>query len=107
MTCFCVVSLSGTTAASLSTAAGPSALVLLVAHASGCHLFNGEEFLRGTDHSRCDNNCKHWGFDTSDAGSMDLVSCAWLCVGVQCAKTWCCVNILIGGSFSPEKKGTT
>ena len=32
---------------------------LLVSHALGSHLFADEEFLCGTNHSRCENPCEH------------------------------------------------
>ena len=46
---------------------------LLGAHALGCHLPDGEEFLR-TDHSLCENTCKHSEFETNDAVVHGLVS---------------------------------
>ena len=57
---FGAVSLSGTRrSATISVPLEKNRLCdLLVAHASDCHLFNGEEFLGGAEHSRCEHACK-------------------------------------------------
>ena len=55
---FCAVSLGG----SRKTVGD-----LLDAEALGCHLFNGEKFLRRADHARGENACQLLRFETNDA----------------------------------------
>ena len=52
---------------------------LLVARASGCHFFDGKEFLCGQDHSRCENAYKQLGFVSNVAV---VCGCVVPCVGV-------------------------
>ena len=40
---------------------------LLVAHASGCHLFNGDEFPVRSGPFRTQNDCKQLGFESDEA----------------------------------------
>ena len=40
---------------------------LLVADALGCHFLAAKIFICGTDHSRCENICKHVCFEAIDA----------------------------------------
>ena len=64
-----------------------SASVIFLLLMPAAALFSvAKEFLRGTDRSRCESTCTHFGSETHDAVVHGVVSCAWLCVGVKCVK---------------------
>ena len=58
---------------------------LLDAHASGCHLFNGEKFLCRQDHLVSENTYKHLGFDPNVALLHGMCRESVLCVDVKCS----------------------
>ena len=50
---------------------------------SGSHLFDGEEFRLGTDHTRCNSACTHFVF-----------SCRWGCGSwIWCHQSAVCVGV--------------
>ena len=91
------------TTASLSTAASPAWSQFFVAHASGCHLFDGKEFLCGQDHSLCENAHQHLGFESYVAVFHGMCLESVLCVDMQCGKTCCFITKFLVESTSHQK----
>ena len=69
---------------------------LLVAHASGCHFFDGKAF-----HPGCENTRKHSRLESKMW--LWLHGFGVLCVDVKCAKIWCFETFLVTKSiFHPK-----
>ena len=63
--CFCAVYLSGMMLSAMSLLLEKTRLGDLLA--SGCHFFDGKEFLCGPDHSCCEHGYTNLGFESNVA----------------------------------------
>ena len=70
---------------------------LLDADALGCHLLDGEKFLHGADHSRCENAHTHLGFEPNVAVLHGMRRESVLCVDVKCANICCFITYFYSG----------
>ena len=77
---------------------------LLHAHALSCHLLDGKNFLCGAGHFARKLLVNTLDVKNMRLWCMDVLSPAWMCVGVQCGKTCCFfTNVISGGHFSSEE----
>ena len=98
MTCVCTVFLDRHDAVCHLCATRKKRLGdLLDADALECHLLDGQKFLHGADHSRCEKAHTHLGFEPNVAVLHGMRRESVLCVDVKCANICCFITYFYSG----------